>query len=188
MQLNELAAQCEQVYGPARDIEWAFADGELYLLQCRAVTRAGGPPKSAVPATSRPAEVIGCVPLFQNMNPRDVEAIASLFKERRFAAGETVCKEGAGGAAFFVIESGEASISIGGRQRATLTPGDYFGETAIIDGGARSATVTAKTDLVCYGLTYWEFRPLVQHNATIAWNLLQTLAKRLREAQRDQPT
>src|SRR5262249_40398898 len=169
------------------DIEWAFADGRLYLLQCRAVTRAGGPQKAAPPATSRPAEVIGCVPLFQNMNPRDVEAIAALFKERRFATGETVCKEGAGGAAFFVIESGEASISIGGRQRATLTPGDYFGETAIIDGGARSATVTATSDLVCYGLTYWEFRPLVQHNATIAWNLLQTLARRLRTAQEDHP-
>jgi len=40
-ELNRLADRCEQVYGPARDIEWAFADGELYLLQCRAVTRAG---------------------------------------------------------------------------------------------------------------------------------------------------
>jgi phosphoenolpyruvate synthase/pyruvate phosphate dikinase len=39
--LNRLAGRCEQVYGPARDIEWAFAGGELYLLQCRAVTRAG---------------------------------------------------------------------------------------------------------------------------------------------------
>jgi len=40
-ELGALAARCEQVYGPARDIEWAIADGTLYLLQCRAVTRAG---------------------------------------------------------------------------------------------------------------------------------------------------
>jgi len=40
-ELNELAARCETVYGPGRDIEWAFADGQLYLLQCRAVTRVG---------------------------------------------------------------------------------------------------------------------------------------------------
>jgi phosphoenolpyruvate synthase/pyruvate phosphate dikinase len=40
-ELNRLAARCEEVYGPARDIEWAFAGGEVYLLQCRAVTRAG---------------------------------------------------------------------------------------------------------------------------------------------------
>lgn len=40
-QLSQLADRCEQVYGRARDIEWAIADGTLYLLQCRAVTRAG---------------------------------------------------------------------------------------------------------------------------------------------------
>jgi pyruvate,water dikinase len=40
-ELNRLAGRCEEVYGPARDIEWAIAGGELYLLQCRAVTRAG---------------------------------------------------------------------------------------------------------------------------------------------------
>jgi CRP-like cAMP-binding protein len=57
---------------------------------------------------------------------------------------------------------------------------------ALIDEGARSATITASTELVCYGLTYWEFRPLVQQNATIAWNLLQTLVKRLRNAEAGQ--
>jgi pyruvate phosphate dikinase-like enzyme/cyclic nucleotide-binding protein len=188
-QLNALAAQCDQVYGPARDIEFAFAGGQLYLLQCRAVTRAGSSPKPTVPpATSGQVAAIERVPFFDNMSPRDVDAIAAMFKERRFAAGETVMKEGAGGAAFFVIESGEATVTIGGRQRTTLTKGDYFGEVALIDEGARSATITASTELVCYGLTYWEFRPLVQQNATIAWNLLQTLAKRLRNAQHDEPT
>jgi pyruvate,water dikinase len=181
-QLNALAAQCEQVYGPARDIEWAFAQGQLYLLQCRAMTRTGSSSKPA-PGESRPVDMIERVPFFANMSPHDVEGIAALFKERRFTAGETICKEGAGGAAFFVIESGEATVSIGGRICATLTRGDYFGEIALIDEGARSATITASSDLVCYGLTYWEFRPLVQQNATIAWNLLQTLAKRLRTVQ-----
>jgi pyruvate,water dikinase len=186
-QLNALAGQCEHVYGPARDIEWAYAGGELYLLQCRAVTTAGSSSRPTAPgATSGPVDVIERVPLFANMSARDVEGIAGLFKERRFAAGETITKEGAGGAAFFVIESGEATVSIRGRQRATLTNGDYFGEIALIDEGARSATITASSDLVCYGLTYWEFRPLVQKNATIAWNLLQTLAKRLRTSQGDE--
>ncbi len=187
-QLSALAGRCDQVYGPARDIEWAFASGQLYLLQCRAVTRAGSSPRPAAPpAASGPVEVIERVPFFANMSPRDVEGIAALFKERRFADGETITKEGAGAAAFFVIESGEATVSIGGRERATLTKGDYFGEIALIDEGARSATITANGDLVCYGLTYWEFRPLVQQNATIAWNLLQTLAQRLRTAQDEQP-
>jgi pyruvate,water dikinase len=186
-QLDALARRIEEVYGPARDVEFAFAGGQLYLLQCRAVTRAGSSPRPSASVANRQAEVIEQVPLFANMSARDIEGIAALFKERRFAPGETITKEGAGGAAFFVIESGEATVSIGGRQRATLTNGDYFGEIALIDEGARSATITASTDLVCYGLTYWEFRPLVQHNATIAWNLLQTLAKRLRTAQEDPP-
>ena len=183
-QLNVLAGQCEQVFGPARDIEWALAEGQIYLLQCRAVTRAGSPVRStASPSAKRPVDVIERVPLFANMSPRDTEGIAALFKERRFAPGETITKEGTGGAAFFVIESGQATVAVGGQQRATLSAGDYFGEIALIDEGARSATVTADSELVCYGLTYWEFRPLVQQNATIAWNLLQTLARRLRTAQ-----
>jgi Pyruvate phosphate dikinase, AMP/ATP-binding domain/Cyclic nucleotide-binding domain len=185
-QLNGLADQCEEIFGPARDIEWAFAGGQLYLLQCRAVTRAGSPsPTMARQGANRPVAVIERVPLFANMSPHDIEGISVLFKERRFAAGETITKEGAGGAAFFVIESGEATVSIGGQPRASLSEGDYFGEIALIDEGARSATVTASTELVCYGLTYWEFRPLVQQNATIAWNLLQTLAKRLRTVQNE---
>jgi pyruvate,water dikinase len=183
--LHSLACECERVYGPARDIEWAIAGEQLYLLQCRAVTRAGTSRPSA-PVTNDTGgdgggvDVIEQVPLFANLSARDVAHIASLFKERRFAAGETVTKEGAGGAAFFVIDSGEAKVSLRGNELATLTRGDYFGEIALIDEGARSATVTAATDLVCYGLTFWEFRPLVQHNAAIAWNLLQTLAKRFR--------
>ena len=83
-----------------------------------------------------------------------------------------------------MIESGEASVSVRGEERAKLGPGDYFGEIALIDDGARSATITADSDLRCYGLTSWEFRPLVESNASIAWKLLETLAKRLRAAQR----
>ena len=180
--LNALAARCEQVYGPARDIEWAYADDRIYLLQCRAVThRSQSHPSIALPEGR--VEVIEQVPLFTGLSERDVTQIASMFKERKFPAGETIIKEGVGAAAFFVIESGEATVSIRGERIRTLGRGDYFGEIALIDEGTRSATVTASTDVTCHGLTFWEFRPLVQTNATIAWNLLQTLAKRLRSAQ-----
>ncbi len=114
-QLHALAEQCQEVYGPARDIEWAFAGGQLYLLQCRAVTRAGASSRPT-PPTGRHVETIERVPLFAHMSPRDVADIAALFKERRFAPGETITKEGAGGAAFFVIESGAASVSVGGHK------------------------------------------------------------------------
>src|SRR5262249_60778450 len=103
-------------------------------------------------------------------------------KARPCARGETVIVEGSGGAAFFLTDPGQVRVTHKGVELATLGPGDYFGETALIDGGPRMATVTAATDLVCYGLTFWEFRPLVERNGTIAWKLLQALAKRLRDA------
>ncbi|NIR35648.1 MAG: cyclic nucleotide-binding domain-containing protein, partial [Actinobacteria bacterium] len=179
--LNELATTCEEVFGPGRDIEWAVADGDVYLLQCRAITRAGSSGATARP-TVAPPEVVTSVPFFEGVDADEVERISSMFKHRRFSAGETITKEGAGGAAFYVIDSGEAVVTSGGKELNRLGHGDYFGEVALIDNGARSATVTAATEVECFGLTFWEFRPLVQQNATIAWNLLQTLAARLRTA------
>jgi pyruvate,water dikinase len=186
-ELNRLALQCEEVYGPDRDIEWAIAGGQLFLLQCRAVTRAQGKPTPTVSSggAGAPVETVNKVPLFASLRPEDAAQVASRFKERRFAAGETVTKEGSGGGAFFLIRSGEATVSVRGNPRAGLGPGDHFGEVALIDGGERSATVTATTDLVCYGLTYWDFRPLVQENPAIAWGIVQSLARILRAELRE---
>jgi CRP-like cAMP-binding protein len=130
-----------------------------------------------------PVEALRRVPLFADLNRREMAKVARLFKERRFAVGETVVKEGSGAAAFFLIDSGEVTVSVGGKPRPPLKQGDYFGEIALIDGGSRTATVTAASDLVCWGLTYWDFRPLVQQNAVIGWKLLQSLAKKLRVAE-----
>jgi CRP/FNR family cyclic AMP-dependent transcriptional regulator len=130
-----------------------------------------------------PVELLQRVPLFEHFEKGDLERLARSFKERTFDAGSTVAGEGKTGAGFFVIESGEATVSVHGEERRTLGPGDYFGEIALIDDGARSATVTAVSDLRCYGLTSWEFRPLVESNASIAWKLLETMAQRLRVAQ-----
>ena len=186
-ELNRLADRCEQVYGVGRDIEWAFADGDLYLLQCRAVTRAGtsdsGTRDPAVPAA--PLESLERVPLFSGLNRREAAQVTRLLKERRFSKGETVVREGSGGSAFYMIVSGAATVSVGGKERRVLKPGDYFGEIALIDEGERSATVTAASDLVCDGLTYWDFRPLVQENAMIGWKLLQSMAKKLRAAEQE---
>jgi pyruvate,water dikinase len=179
-ELSRLAGRCEEVYGPARDIEWAFADGQLYLLQCRAITRAGPEER---PVSGASVEVLRHTRLFGDLEKEEVQEIAVHFKERRFPQGETVIKEGSGGAAFYVIESGEATVTIGGEQRGTLKAGDYFGEIALIDEGVRMATITASTELVCHGLTLWEFRPLVEDNGVIGWRLLQTLAKELRAAE-----
>jgi len=97
--LGELALQCEKVYGPRRDIEWAFQEGTLYLLQCRAVTtgkaRSEAPPPGPPPRD--PVAALQRVQLFADMDRRQAEQIARLLKERPFAKGETVIMEGSGG-------------------------------------------------------------------------------------------
>jgi pyruvate,water dikinase len=184
--LSALADACERVYGAERDIEWAFADGQLYLLQCRAVTRSAGVAPTVAPAAPAVSgDQLVHVPLFSALPGPDRDAVARLFTQRVFASGETVTKEGSDAAAFYLIESGTATVTVHGAFRRILHPGDHFGEIALIDGRARSATVTADAELVCQGITLWDFQPLVQRNTTMAWTLLQTLAGMLRAADDD---
>ncbi|HXH88744.1 MAG TPA: cyclic nucleotide-binding domain-containing protein [Gaiellaceae bacterium] len=129
------------------------------------------------------AETIAKIPLFSDLEPRELERIADSFKERKYEAGDTIATEGKSGAGFFVIGEGTATVSVGGDDRSKLGPGDYFGEIALIDEGARTATLTAETAMTCYGMTFWEFRPIVESDSRIAWKLLQALARKLRAAE-----
>ena len=119
------------------------------------------------------------VPLFADLDRRELNEVGSSLRERTFAAGDTVLSEGHAGVGFFVIVNGEATVTVRGEERTKLGAGDYFGEIALITGSERTATVTADSDLSCLALTSWEFRPLVEQNGTIAWKLLSALAKKL---------
>jgi CRP/FNR family transcriptional regulator, cyclic AMP receptor protein len=130
-----------------------------------------------------PVELLQRIPLFAELEPRELERLSASFKERTFDAGQPVATEGEGGAGFFVIESGEAVVTVHGDERGRLGPGDYFGDIAMIDQGDRTASIQAESDLKCYGLTFWDFRPIVESDARIAWPLLQAMAKRLRKAE-----
>jgi CRP/FNR family cyclic AMP-dependent transcriptional regulator len=124
-----------------------------------------------------PADLLQRVPIFSDLDRKELDRIAASMKQRTFQAGDKVTAEGEGGVGFFVIEDGEAKVSIGGEERRRLGPGDYFGEVALLNESARTATITAETDLRCYGLTSWEFRPLVETHGSIAWKLLQAMSK-----------
>ena len=130
-----------------------------------------------------PKELLKRVPLFKGLDDKHIDTLARTFTDRTFSAGQEITSEGGGGVGFFIIEDGEAVVTVSGEERRTLSAGDYFGEVALIDEGARSATIKAKTDVKCYGLTPWQFRPLVEENASIAWPLLVSMAQRLREVE-----
>jgi hypothetical protein len=63
--------------------------------------------------------------------------------------------------------AGSATVSVKGQDVRKIGPGDYFGEIGLIADIDRTATITAETDLRCYGMTFWDFRPLVESNASI---------------------
>ncbi len=136
--------------------------------------------------TGGPVAALQRVPLFADLNENELKRVAGVFKERRFAEGETVIQQGSGGAAFFVINSGEAKVFVDGTERRVLKPGDHFGEMALIDAGTRAATVIACTDLACSGVTFWDFRPLVEENGVIGWKLLQSLIEIYRSEREQQ--
>ena len=133
-------------------------------------------------AMTDPLEALRRIPLFQSVGPRELRSLASSLRDRTVPPGKELTLEGKGGIGFFVISEGEAEVSIGGESRGTLGPGDYFGEMALIDGDTRSATVVAKTDLRCFGMTAWEFGPFVRTHPDVAWEIMRTLVQRLRQA------
>ena len=119
------------------------------------------------------------VPLFSELDDKELEQIASCMRERRFKVGDTLTQEGSGGAGFFVVEEGEADVTVGGEAKGSIGPGDYFGEIALLNESLRTATLTARTDMLCHGMTPWDFRPLVETNSAIAWKLLAAMAEKL---------
>jgi CRP-like cAMP-binding protein len=130
-----------------------------------------------------PVDLLHRVPLFSDLGRKDVEQIASSMKERNFGEGESLTVEGRGGVGFFVIEDGEARVTVHDQERGKLGPGDYFGEIALITEGARTATITAATPVKAWGMTMWDFRPLVEGNAQLSWKMLQAMAKQLHAAE-----
>jgi CRP/FNR family cyclic AMP-dependent transcriptional regulator len=123
-------------------------------------------------------DILQQVPLFSGLDEKELEDIAEMMRERRFAAGETVTKEGAVGAGFFIVEDGGAEVTVDGLPVGSIGPGDYFGEVALLTGSDRTATIVATTDMLCYGMTPWDFRPLVESNSALGLKLRTAMAER----------
>lgn len=128
-------------------------------------------------------ETLRRVPLFSGVKPKDLKKLGRRMTERSFGEGDVITREGESGLGFFVIEDGNATVSLKGEIVRTLGPGDHFGEIALIDGGMRSATIVAGTDLRCRGMSAWEFKPFVEEHPEVAWALLESLVGRLRESE-----
>lgn len=129
------------------------------------------------------AAAIREVPLFSTCSKRQLRTIASTGKVIEYDEGAVIVREGAPGVRFFLVLKGAAVVTVGGRKRAMLNPRDHFGEIALLDGGSRTATVTAFAPMQVFAMTPWDFRTLVLGDAAVAFKLLQATARMIRQIQ-----
>jgi CRP/FNR family transcriptional regulator, cyclic AMP receptor protein len=128
------------------------------------------------------AERLAGVPIFAGCSRKELLTIAKVVRTIEHDPGDAIAEEGQPGAGLFVIEEGEADVTIGGRTINHLGPGDFFGELALLDGGPRTATVVATTPMQLFALTEWVFRGLLVEHPSIAFHALEAVAGRLRQA------
>ncbi len=133
------------------------------------------------------ASQLAKVPLFSGCSKRELDVIARAAKEVSHRQGTEIAREGERGIGFFLITEGTAKVTIGGKTKAKLGPGEFFGEIALLDGGPRTATVTATSPIKLLGLTAWVFRGLIQEHPSIALKTLEQVAARLRSASKEAP-
>ena len=127
-------------------------------------------------------------PVFSQLTKRDLTALAQTARQRRYAAGDVIVKEGSDAIGCFIVASGEVEVVKGldspdQEVLATLGPGDFFGEMAIIDDAPRSATVRAIKETECIAITRWDFMAEVRTRPDIAIQMLPVLVKRIRAAE-----
>jgi CRP/FNR family transcriptional regulator, cyclic AMP receptor protein len=118
------------------------------------------------------------VPLFASLSEEELEAVACWFEPKSASAGVRLAGEGAPGYSFFVLAEGSAAVTANGNDVATLGPGDFFGEIAILGDGRRTATVTTTSAARLFVMFGAEFRRLQQAHPDIAGRLEAAMAER----------
>ena len=126
------------------------------------------------------AKRLASVPLFAKIEHHDLELVAARMKEVHFEPGRVIAKQGDSGVGFHLIVDGEAEVSGEGVPKHAIGTGGYLGEIGLIDGGVRSATVTAKSDLTTLALVSWDFQPLLD-NPAFSKGLLMGLCRLVRD-------
>jgi CRP-like cAMP-binding protein len=124
------------------------------------------------------------VKLFSGLSDRDLAAVAEISTEVSVRAGTVLASEGHAGHEAFVIEKGEAEISVDGKVVGVIGAGEMVGEMGLIDGGKRAATIRAKTDMEVLVIEPGHFGALLDDHPSVTKALLVAVIQRLRNADR----
>ena len=130
-------------------------------------------------------ELLRGTPLFAALHPPELDQMLGFVTERRFPKGTAIMERGEGGSSMMVLATGRARViasSAEGKEVtfAILEPGMTFGELSLLDGKARSATVSAMEDCLALVMERRDFLPLIRGNPDLALRLLALLGERLR--------
>lgn len=120
------------------------------------------------------------MPLFRGVSGRELRDVAERFDDAVYLAGHGVLTEGMQGPEFFIILEGEASVWVDQERIATLGAADFFGEVAALDGGPRTASVKAETQLRTLTLPTGGLRQFLLDHPVVAVNLVPEIARRFR--------
>ena len=120
--------------------------------------------------------------LFSDCTGRAMKRLSALGTRMPMPAGRQLTTAGSRGAEVLIVLSGTATCFVGEAKVARFGPGDFFGEVATLDGGPRTATVVASTDMEVVVLSRVEFEMLVKSSPEVAHRMLTTMARRLRQA------
>lgn len=131
------------------------------------------------------AASLAAVPIFSECSKRELAIISRASKVVVHKDGTVIAREGERGIGLFLILEGRCLVTIGGKTKAKLGPGDFFGEVALLDGGPRTATVTAASAVKLVGITGWVFRGLLMEHPSIALKTLEAVAGRLRSVSKE---
>lgn len=127
--------------------------------------------------------------LFRYLNYQELVNIANLTEVRHFVADEAIFEEGTEGDELFVVLTGRVRVKKGGTAIVELGPGEHFGEMALIDRGARSASVSAIEETRLLAMKRRDFLGLVKHEretgVKLLWQFLGVLTLRLRNTSRE---
>ena len=122
------------------------------------------------------------VKMFSSLNKKEMRLVERAADLVTVKPGTEIVTEGQLGHEFYLILEGQASVTKEGRKVATLGPGSYFGEMALLDRGPRSATVVTDTEVELAVISQREFMAVLDQVPPIAHKLLENMAARLREA------
>ena len=120
------------------------------------------------------------VPLFRGMPDYALETVADRASETTFAEGETVTREGEPGETFYIVIEGHLHVSKHGTLVGELGPGDFLGEISLVDGGPRTATVTAIGPVQALVIRRADFLEMVEWDSAVRLGILTALTERIR--------